>query len=87
MKGAFVTDPDQDPGELTPQGLRDALVIHGSPVTVAEKLLDLRERVGPFGTLVATAHDWTEPDALRRSMQLLAREVMPAVDAATGART
>lgn len=71
-----------DPKEITHDMVRDHFVIFGSPATVARKILALREEVGPFGTLMMTAHDWTEKAAMRRSMQLLAQEVMPAVNAA-----
>ncbi len=71
-----------DPTTITHQLVRDHFVIYGSPATVAAKILALREEVGPFGTLMMTAHDWSEKAAMRKSMQLLAREVMPRVRAA-----
>jgi len=35
------------------------------------------DTVGDFGTLVSVAHDWDDPVRWKRSMQLLAEEVMP----------
>ena len=76
--------PSQPPEELTPQALRDACVIHGSPETVARKILEFRRQVGDFGTLLMCSHDWTDREAMVRSMTLLAQEVMPRVNAAIG---
>jgi alkanesulfonate monooxygenase SsuD/methylene tetrahydromethanopterin reductase-like flavin-dependent oxidoreductase (luciferase family) len=75
---------DTDPATITPQMVRDNFVIYGSPETVARKILALREEVGPFGTLMMTSHEWVDKPAMRRSMELLAKRVMPAVNAALG---
>jgi len=40
--------------------------------------------VGPFGTLMYTGHDWADIPLARRSMELMATEVMPKVNAALG---
>ncbi len=54
------------------------MVIAGSPKTVLDRLVHLRDEVGPFGTLLATGHDWDgRADMWRHSMTLLASEVMP----------
>src|SRR5690606_18982141 len=55
FKQPFVAAPGDDPARLTPQALRDACVIHGSPETVARKILELMEQTGPFGTLLYAA--------------------------------
>lgn len=86
MKGPFVVNRDDDPTKLLHQDLRDNYTIHGSPDTVAEKILALRDEIGSFGTLVLTNQDWTDKPRMKRSMELLAREVMPKVNAAIGAR-
>jgi alkanesulfonate monooxygenase SsuD/methylene tetrahydromethanopterin reductase-like flavin-dependent oxidoreductase (luciferase family) len=52
-------------------------VIAGSPRRVLEQLAALRQEIGPFGTLLTTGHDWDRPAMWRRSMELLAGEVMP----------
>ena len=50
---------------------------HGaSPATVLDKLVWLHEVVGDFGTLVMTAHEWHDVEIDKRSMRLLAEEVM-----------
>lgn len=85
-KAPFVAHKDDDPNALTPQGVRDACVIHGSPDTVAEKILALRESVGDFGTLLYAAHDWQDKAAMQQSMRLMATEVMPRINAEIGAK-
>jgi alkanesulfonate monooxygenase SsuD/methylene tetrahydromethanopterin reductase-like flavin-dependent oxidoreductase (luciferase family) len=68
--------PDE---ELTVDWALKNIVIAGSPATVTEKLLALREQVGPFGTLVLTGLDWDDKGLWQRSMALVAKEVMPAL--------
>jgi alkanesulfonate monooxygenase SsuD/methylene tetrahydromethanopterin reductase-like flavin-dependent oxidoreductase (luciferase family) len=58
------------------------LVIAGSVASVADQILAFREKVGDFGTLYYACHDWADPALGRRSMQLMAEEVMPRVNAA-----
>ena len=57
----------------------DPLVIAGTPESVAEQILAFRKEVGPFGTLLYTGHDWVDPGLARRSMELMAKEVMPRI--------
>jgi alkanesulfonate monooxygenase SsuD/methylene tetrahydromethanopterin reductase-like flavin-dependent oxidoreductase (luciferase family) len=82
FKAPFVANAGDDPDALTHQAVRDACVIHGSPETVAEKILDLREEIGDFGTLVYAAHDWVDKARMKNSMRLMAEEVMPRVNRA-----
>jgi hypothetical protein len=42
----------------------------------------MREDTGDFGELVYAGMDWVEPALAKRSMQLMAEEVMPRVNAA-----
>lgn len=68
----------EDPDEIVnvPYVL-DNMVISGSPKTVLDKLIAFRDEVGHFGTLTMCAHDWDDVEFWRRSMRLLAEEVMP----------
>ncbi len=59
-------------------------MIAGSPATVAEKLLAVRDQIGPFGTIVLTGLDWDDKPLWKRSMELMANEVMPKLREATG---
>ena len=52
--------------------------------TLVDQLLAFRETIGDFGTLLYAGHDWVEPRLARRSMELMAEKVMPAVNAAIG---
>jgi hypothetical protein len=45
-------------------------------------LLAFRETVGDFGTLLYAGHDWADARLARRSMQLMAEKVMPALNTA-----
>ena len=42
----------------------------------------MREQTGDFGELVYAGMDWVDPKLEKRSMQLMAEEVMPRVNAA-----
>ena len=50
----------------------------GSSKTVVDKLVALRDLTGHFGVLTAMAHEWDDPAFCKRSLTLLADEVMPA---------
>ena len=52
-------------------------VVWGTPASVVDQLLALRAEVGPFGTLVLSAHDRGMSAPERRSRRLVAEEVMP----------
>jgi alkanesulfonate monooxygenase SsuD/methylene tetrahydromethanopterin reductase-like flavin-dependent oxidoreductase (luciferase family) len=80
----FVTNQGDPAETLSAATMRDNFVIYGSPRTVADKLIALRQELGPFGTLVMGAHDWQDKDKMQQSMRLMAQDVMPAVNAATG---
>jgi alkanesulfonate monooxygenase SsuD/methylene tetrahydromethanopterin reductase-like flavin-dependent oxidoreductase (luciferase family) len=71
--------PDMADDECTADVIMNECVIHGSPRTVLDKLVALRERVGPFGTLLQIGLDWGGPNEAweRDGMRLLAHEVMP----------
>ena len=51
---------------------------------VVDQILAMREKIGDFGTLLYCGKDWTDPALSRRSMELMAEKVMPAVNAAIG---
>src|SRR5262249_60128428 len=55
-------------------------IIAGSPDEVLRRLLGLIEETGPFGTLVLMSYDWDDKQTWLRSMELFAREVMPALN-------
>jgi hypothetical protein len=51
---------------------------------VVDRLLAFREQVGDFGTLLYCGIDWADASLGRRSLELMAEKVMPAVNAALG---
>lgn len=71
-------DGHANPDEVTWQEAATDMVSWGAPATVVDKLVALRDRVGPFGVLTMLAHEWDDVTFCQRSMQLLAQEVMPA---------
>lgn len=71
------SDPDVPDESFTPEAARHGVVIAGGPRRVLDQLVALRDETGPFGTLLMTGHDWDQPKLWRRSMELLATEVMP----------
>jgi hypothetical protein len=50
-----------------------------------DEILELREIAGDFGELVYAGMDWVDGKLARRSMELMATEVMPRVNRAIGA--
>jgi len=56
------------------------------PEEVAEQILEFRDEVGAFGTLLYTGHDWADPALARRSMELTANEVLPNIHRAIRGR-
>jgi alkanesulfonate monooxygenase SsuD/methylene tetrahydromethanopterin reductase-like flavin-dependent oxidoreductase (luciferase family) len=83
----FKTDPDMPNEAITPEYVTERLVIAGTVDSVVNQLLAFREQVGDFGTLLYACHDWMDPALGKRSMQLMAEQVMPRVNAAIGVRT
>jgi alkanesulfonate monooxygenase SsuD/methylene tetrahydromethanopterin reductase-like flavin-dependent oxidoreductase (luciferase family) len=71
--------PGQPDGELSTKRCLERLVIAGTPHSVAEQILAFRSKVGGFGTLLYTGHDWADPALAQRSMELMANEVWPRI--------
>ena len=69
--------PDSD---VTPEYCAKHNWIVGSPATAAEKIAKIYDEVGGFGVLLVFGFDYTEnPQAWRRSLELLSNEVLPKV--------
>ena len=62
-------------------------MIAGTVDQVVEELLAFRDEVGDFGTLLYCGIDWVDARIGRRSMELMAEEVMPAVNRVLGTTT
>ena len=78
----FKTHEAQDDAELTDDYVVDRLVICGTVNKVVDEILKFREQVGDFGELVYAGMDWVDARLAKRSMELMATEVMPRVNAA-----
>lgn len=79
----YFEQPDE---ELTPNYIYDRLVIHGSVDRVVDQILALHEETGDFGELVYAGMDWVDERLAKRSMELMATQVMPRVNSAISAR-
>ena len=78
----FKHDPSLPDAALTDEYLIEQMLISGTVNEVVDKLLAFREHIGPFGRLLYVGHDWADPRAMRRSMELMAGEVMPRLNRA-----
>jgi alkanesulfonate monooxygenase SsuD/methylene tetrahydromethanopterin reductase-like flavin-dependent oxidoreductase (luciferase family) len=78
-KALFMVKPDADMPDaaVTVDAVQRAMIVAGSPRRVLDQLVALRDEIGHFGTLLMAGHDWDRPALWRRSMELLATEVMP----------
>jgi len=80
----FKKHQDEDDSLVTLDRLLDDLVISGTVNEVVDQILALRENAGPFGEIVYAGMDLVDPALGRRSMELMAHEVMPRVNQALG---
>jgi len=80
----FKKHENEDDSAVTLERLLDELVLCGTVESVVEQILRLREQAGDFGELVYAGMDWVDEPLARRSMQLMAEEVMPRVNRALG---
>jgi len=82
----FKKHRDEDDGAVTLDRLVDELVIAGTVDEVVDQILALRETAGDFGEIVYAGMDMVDKNLANRSMELMATEVMPRVNAAIGGR-
>jgi alkanesulfonate monooxygenase SsuD/methylene tetrahydromethanopterin reductase-like flavin-dependent oxidoreductase (luciferase family) len=80
----FKSHKEQPDDEITLDYVMQNCVTFGTPNKVADAILKLREETGDFGELVYAGMDWVDPALAKRSMQLMAEQVMPRVNAAIG---
>jgi alkanesulfonate monooxygenase SsuD/methylene tetrahydromethanopterin reductase-like flavin-dependent oxidoreductase (luciferase family) len=78
----FKKHADEDDRHVTLERLLDELVICGTVNEVVDQILALREQVGDFGEIVYAGMDLVDPALGRRSMELMAQQVMPRVNQA-----
>lgn len=80
----FKADQNEPDDSINADTVAPKLVIAGSVDSVVDQILALRDEVGDFGTLLYACHDWMDPAMGKRSMTLMAEQVMPRVNAAIG---
>ncbi|MEI7530842.1 MAG: LLM class flavin-dependent oxidoreductase [Betaproteobacteria bacterium] len=80
----FKKDKDEDDSLITLDRIVDDLVIAGTVNEVVDQILALREQVGDIGEIVYAGMDLVDLKLGRRSMELMAHEVMPRVNEALG---
>lgn len=78
----FKQHREQSDEEITLDYVLDNVNIVGTVNQVVDRILALREESGEFGELVYASVDWVDERLARRSMQLMAEEVMPRVNQA-----
>ncbi|MDB5863958.1 MAG: class flavin-dependent oxidoreductase [Betaproteobacteria bacterium] len=78
----FKVDQSTPDSAITPEYVTENLVIAGTVNSVVDQILAFQEKTGDFGTLVYACHDWVDARLGKRSMELMAEKVMPAVNAA-----
>jgi alkanesulfonate monooxygenase SsuD/methylene tetrahydromethanopterin reductase-like flavin-dependent oxidoreductase (luciferase family) len=81
----FKNDPSEADSAITEDRVLDNLVTYGTVNSVVDQILKLREQTGDFGELVYAGMDWVDPKLAKRSMELMATEVMPRVNKAIAA--
>jgi alkanesulfonate monooxygenase SsuD/methylene tetrahydromethanopterin reductase-like flavin-dependent oxidoreductase (luciferase family) len=72
--------------QVTVREVARSMTSFGSPKRTLDRLVAFMEETGPFGTLLAVGHDWDRPEMWKRSMRLLAEEVMPKLGQHAAAR-
>jgi alkanesulfonate monooxygenase SsuD/methylene tetrahydromethanopterin reductase-like flavin-dependent oxidoreductase (luciferase family) len=78
----FKLDQNEPDSSINADTMTPRLVIAGTVNSVVEQILAFREKIGAFGTLYYPCHDWLDPRLGKRSMQVMAEQVMPRVNAA-----
>jgi limonene 1,2-monooxygenase len=82
--GAIAWISESDDLEVTIDHLVDSgFAVIGTPEDAVQQLRRLQEQTGGFGTFLVWANDWASPDDTRRSLELIASEVRPAVSDST----
>ena len=76
----FKEDQNMADEDIKLDDICNKLIICGTPNEVAEQILEFKEEVGEFGTLLYAGHDWKDVPLARNSMKLMAEKVMPQIN-------
>ncbi len=80
----FKSHKEQPDSEISLDYVMDHCVFHGTVNQVVDRILAMHEETGDFGELVYAGMDWVDPALAKRSMELMAEQVLPKVNAAIG---
>ena len=80
----LLAGPGVEVEDVTPEWMVDNFALVGSPETVAQKIRDLYETVGGFGTIIGASHAKTDSESWRRSWELTGTKVAPLLADLTG---
>jgi limonene 1,2-monooxygenase len=78
--------PGLEPFDTTAEAIRyysegeSSAGVIGTPDEMIERIARMREVTGGFGVVMGFVNDWANPEATRRSWDLLARHVIPEVN-------
>ena len=81
----YKRDESMSDSDVTMDYMMGEQIIAGDVDEVLRRLLLMKEESGPFGTLVLMGYDWDDKESWLHSMDLFARELMPALNKAVGA--
>ena len=81
-RGMFKRDQDTPDAEVDVDYWMREHIIAGDPDYALERILQMTEETGKFGTLVMMGYDWDDKDAWVNSLELFAKELMPKVNVA-----
>jgi alkanesulfonate monooxygenase SsuD/methylene tetrahydromethanopterin reductase-like flavin-dependent oxidoreductase (luciferase family) len=79
-QGVFKKFKEESDEAITLNRVLDDLVICGTVNSVVDQILAFRSEIGPFGELVVAGMDWVDEGLTKRSLELLAEQVMPRVN-------
>ena len=82
--GVFKEAREQPDDDVTTDYILDRCVIFGGVNKVVDEILKMREEIGDFGEIVYAGMDWVDEKLAKRSMELMAEQVMPRVNDAIG---
>ncbi len=83
-RGTFKRDQDTPDSEVDVDYWMREQIIAGDPDYALERIIEMTEETGKFGTLVMMGYDWDEKDAWVNSTELFVKELMPRVNVALG---
>jgi len=83
-RGIYKRDLDMSDRDCNLDFLMSEQIIAGDVDEVLRRLLKLIEETGTFGTLALMSYDWDDKASWLKSMELFARELMPALNKELG---